>query len=407
MVEVDDLVDAVEKLWTQELVEGALCALAALIVHAQAEAERAGARVAAGVRGHDDDRVFKVHGAALRVRDAAVVEDLQQQVHDVRVRLFDLVEEDDGVRAAADLLRELAGLVIADVARGRADHARDGELLHELRHIEPDERLGRVEELVGEALNELRLADAGAADEQEAHGLALGLQADAVAPDGGADGVDGRILADDVRAQPVAETGELLELIGADARGRDLRPELDDAREVIRRELRAALGAQGVELGLQLHLAAAQLGDALVAAVELLLVMLAAGLRRRGGQQLALARVVADLLFDLVRADEVGIFQVHVRAGLVDEVDGLVGQEAVGDIALAEHDGEAAHVVRDDDAVEVLVIAAHALEDLDAVVDARLGHRDGLEAALEGRVFFNVLAVLGERRRADDLDLAA
>ena len=80
---------------------------------------------------------------------------------------------------------------------------------------------------------------------------------------------------------------------------------------------------------------------------------------------------------------------------------------AVGDIALAEHDGEAAHGVRDDDAVEVLVIAAHALEDLDAVVDARLGHRDGLEAALEGRVLFDVLAVLGERRRADDLDLAA
>ena len=210
-----------------------------------------------------------------------------------------------------------------------------------------------------------------------------------------------------MRAQPVAETGELLKLIGADARGRDLRPELDDAREVIRRELRAALGAQGVELGLQLHLAAAQLGDARIAAVELLLVRLVAGLRRRGGQQLALARVVADLLFDLVRADEVGIFQVHVRAGLVDEIDGLVGQETVGDIALAEHDGQTAHSVRDDDAVEVLVIAAHALEDLDTVVDARLGHRDGLEAALEGRVLFDVLAVLGERRRADNLDLAA
>ena len=193
VVKVDDLVDAVEKLRTQELIEGALRALAALIVRAQAEAERAGARVAAGVRGHDDDRVFKIHGAALRVRDAAVVEDLQQQVHDVRVRLFDLVEEDDGVRAAADLLRELAGLVIADVARGRADHARDGKLLHILRHIQPDERLGRVEELVGEALDQLRLADAGATDEQKAHGLALGLQADAVAPDGGADGVDGML----------------------------------------------------------------------------------------------------------------------------------------------------------------------------------------------------------------------
>ena len=323
------------------------------------------------------------------------------------MRLFDLIEEDDGVRPAADLLRELTGLVIADIARGRADHARNRELLHELRHIEPDERLGRVEELIGEALDELRLADAGAADEQEAHGLALGLQADAIAADGGTDGIDRRILPDDVRAQAVAETGELLKLICADARGRDLRPELDDAREVIRRKLRAALGAQRVKLGLQLHLAAAQLGDARIAVLELLIVIRVAALRRCRGQQLALARIVADLLFDLVGADEVGIFQVHVRAGLVNEVDGLVRQKAVGDIALAEHDGKAAHGVRDDDAVKVLIIAAHALEDLDAVVDARLGHRDGLEAALERRVFFDVLAVLGKRRRADDLDLTA
>ena len=123
VVEVDDLVEAVEKLRPQELVEGALRTLTALIVRAQAEAERAGARVAAGVRGQNDDGVLKVHGAPLRVRDAAVVQDLQQQVHDVRVRLFDLVEENDGVRPAADLLRELTGLVIADIARRRADHA--------------------------------------------------------------------------------------------------------------------------------------------------------------------------------------------------------------------------------------------------------------------------------------------
>ena len=35
-------------------------------------------------------------------------------------------------------------------------------------------RLGRVEEVGGEALDQLGLAHAGAADEDEAHGLALG-----------------------------------------------------------------------------------------------------------------------------------------------------------------------------------------------------------------------------------------
>ena len=107
--------------------------------------------------------------------------------------------------------------------------------------------------------------------------------------------------------EPSGKTGETLKLVGANVRSGDLRPELDDAREVIRRKLRAALGAQRVELGLQLHLAAAQLGNARIAVLELLIVIRVAALRRRGGQQLALARIVADLLFDLVGTDEVGI----------------------------------------------------------------------------------------------------
>src|SRR5699024_6345162 len=132
-------------------------------------------------------------------------EDLEQDVHDVRVRLFDLVEEDDGVGLAADLPRELPGLVVAHVARGRAYDAGDGELLHGLRHGEPDEALGGVEEVLSEPLDQLRLADAGAADEDEAHRLALGLQAHSAALYGGADGVYGLVLADYVLAQPVAQ----------------------------------------------------------------------------------------------------------------------------------------------------------------------------------------------------------
>jgi hypothetical protein len=54
------------------------------------------------------------------------------------VGLFDLVEEDDGVGAAADGLGELAALVVADVAGRRADEAGDGVLLHVLGHVDAD-----------------------------------------------------------------------------------------------------------------------------------------------------------------------------------------------------------------------------------------------------------------------------
>ena len=54
-----------------------------------------------------------------------------------------------------------------------------------------------------------------------------------------------------------------------------------------------------------------------------------------------------------------------------------------------------------------LVPVAQALEDLDGVRQRRLRDLDGLEAALEGRVLLQVLAVLVERGGADGLQLAA
>src|SRR6185437_7744623 len=54
-----------------------------------------------------------------------------------------------------------------------------------------------------------------------------------------------------------------------------------------------------------------------------------------------------------------------------------------------------------------LVAVAQALQDLDGVRDRRLRDLDGLEAALEGGVLLQVLAVLVERRGADRLQLTA
>ena len=104
---------------------------------------------------------------------------------------------------------------------------------------------------------------------------------------------------------------------------------------------------------------------------------------------------------------ELGRVKVEPRAGLVDQVDGLVGQKAVGDIALAHLGGPAAHFVRNGHAVEGLVVRADALENLGGLRDRRLADVHRLEAALERSVLFDILAVLLERGRADHLDVAA
>ena len=94
-------------------------------------------------------------------------------------------------------------------------------------------------------------------------------------------------------------------------------------------------------------------------------------------------------------------------ARLVDEVDRLVGQEAVGDVAVRQRRRGDQRGVLDADAVVDLEALAQPAQDRDRVLDGRLVDDHGLEAPLERRVLLDVLAVLVERGRADAVQLAA
>ena len=92
---------------------------------------------------------------------------------------------------------------------------------------------------------------------------------------------------------------------------------------------------------------------------------------------------------------------------LVHEVDSLIGQEAVGDVAVGKlgraHDG----AVGDAHAVVDLVLLLQAAQNGDGVLHRRLAHKHRLEAALQGGVLLDVLAVLIERGGTDGAQLAA
>ena len=102
---------------------------------------------------------------------------------------------------------------------------------------------------------------------------------------------------------------------------------------------------------------------------------------------------------------------VHLRAdhgaGLVHKVNGLVGQEAVADVAVGEGCGGNESIVMDGDMVIVFIPLLESAEDGDGVLHRRLVHLHGLEAAFEGRVLLDVLAVLVERGGADAMQLAS
>jgi hypothetical protein len=71
-----------------------------------------------------------------------------RDVEDVRMRFFDFVQQNDAVWLAAHRLGQVAALLVAHIARRRADQPRDRMLFHEFGHVDPDQvRLGVEQEL--------------------------------------------------------------------------------------------------------------------------------------------------------------------------------------------------------------------------------------------------------------------
>ncbi len=93
-------------------------------------------------------------------------------------------------------------------------------------------------------------------------------------------------------------------------------------------------------------------------------------------------------------------------AGLVDQVDPLVGQEAVGDVAVREDRGRHQGVVLDLHSVVHLEALAQTAQDRDRVLDRRRVDHHRLEAPLERSVFFDVLPILVERGGSQAVQLA-
>ena len=191
------------------------------------------------------------------------------------------------------------------------------------------------------------------------------------------------------------EVQKLLVFLRTDLACGNLCPEFNDAGQIINRQRGFWQLFQFCNLRVQLKIPAAEFRHAGIIVLRLFGV-----LREHGKFQI----VIGMLLFKRFESANVLIFQVHIRACFIDQVDGLIRQETVGNVAFGEQNGLARNLRQDHDTVERLIIMADAADDGDGLLDGRLGDGDGLKAAFECSVFFDMFAVLVESRCSDDLD---
>ena len=387
----------------------------------------------------------EVHRAALGIGEPTVVEHLQQQVEHLRMGLLHLIEQQHRVGPAPHRFGELAPLLVAHVA-GRCPHQPGHRIaLHEFAHVEAHQGLFLVEQGGGQGLGQFGLAYAGGTQKQKrAHRAARRLHARPGPADRRRHRRHRLGLADHPLRQPRLQFQQLLafagqQLLHGDAGGAGHHiGDVAGFHLLAQQRLIAQLGLQGlatplqarplvvlqpgqllqlaipfghchrlaqvfvllqhlVQFGQQLPLmgpAPLELGQ-LLAGLALLLAQgrgrfLRGGLSRQQGQIEA-----AQLRFGLLHQLGFG-GDLHAQLGrrLIDQVDGGIGQAAIGDVAIRQprrrHQGR----IGDRDAVVQFVALLEAAQDFHAGFQVGLADRHLLEAAFQGWILFDAAAVM-------------
>ena len=409
LVEYDDLVHAVEEFRPEYLLNFLHDVVAHLLIGFFAAIRAAKTHGAllfdglhTGVGGHHDHGILEIHHAALPIRQPAVFQNLQEHVEHIRMRLFHFIQEHDGIRLPAHFFRELAAFFIADIAWRRADHARNGVFFHIFAHIDANQAVFIAKERFAQRFAQLRFAHAGGAQEDKGtNGTLRVFDARARAPHGARHGRNGLILPDHAAVQGFLQVQEAFGLTLRHTGNRNARPRRNDLRHFFfAHDFHAAFAALLPFLAalgnfiLQALLFIAQLGG------------LFKILMRHGFFGFLAQRFQTRFLFLHIRRRGERL-DAHARSRLVDEVDRLIRQEPVGNVAIGKLHSRFNGLIRDAHAVMRLVAVAQAVQNRHAFLFCGLADHHRLEAALQRRILFDIFVVFVERSRAHALQFPA
>src|SRR5947209_11065845 len=121
----------------------------------------------ANIRCHDYNSVTEVNRASLGVSQLAIFKDLQQHVEDIRVSLFDFVEQDHTIGFTAYRLGELTTLFITDISWRGTNEAGSRVAFHKFRHVNFYQCVFATEHEFRKRFSKLCLTDARWSHENE------------------------------------------------------------------------------------------------------------------------------------------------------------------------------------------------------------------------------------------------
>ena len=350
------------------------------------------------VGGHHQYGISEVGFPPLGVGEHPLLHHLEEDGPHVPVGLLQLVQQHNRPGLPTHPLGKLSPLLMAHVARRGADEAGDAVGLHILGHVEAEEGLLAAEQSAGQGTAQLGLAHPGGAQQEEAAHRPPGvLQPQPPPADGPCHRLGRLVLAQQVPAQGGLQPGQGLPVGLIRVAHRDPGPLGQHRPDVLLPHgpgglLLLPAAAARLQLPPEVPLRVPEHG-------RLLKVLLADGL----GQLPPRLDCPLLQLPQLGREGPGG--QPGLGGRLVHQVDGLVGQEPLGQIADGQVHRRLQGAVGDGQVVVGLVPPPEALQNGQGLLPGGLPDGDGLEPPLQGGVLLNILPVLVQGGGPNDLDL--
>ena len=313
---------------------------------------------------------------------------------------LNLVQKHHAVGLAPHSLRQLAALLVAHIARGCTQQAGDGVLFHVFAHIDADHGIFVPEHGIGQGLAQLRLAHTGGSQEKEGPYGPSGILKSCPGPaDGSGHGTHGFLLSDEPAMQRFLQMQQLIRFRLGHALGRDAGPAGHDLGHVFFRDL--------IPGPLLLFRPGTALFFDFMPEFPLLVPEAGCLLKVLMGNGILLFRHQGIQLLFLglhIRRCRVG-GDTDPAACLVHQVDGLVRQEPVLDVAVRQVNRRLNGIVGDMQLVMGLIPVPEPPENLNGFLLGGFPHLHRLESSLQSRILFNMLAVFIQCGGADALDL--
>ena len=354
-----------------------------------------------GVTRHDDNRILEVDLASIAIGQDAIVQNLEKQVVNVRMSLFDFIEQHHRIRMLAHLFAQLATAIFkAHVSRRSANQTAHTMLFHVFAHVNTHKRIFATEKLLAKHLREFRLTDTRRAKEQETtHRAFVVADTCTTTADGLHNCIHSLILTNHALLNFIAEVDELLRFFATESADRDSRHLTDDVTDNVFIDNRRfgffvlqLLFAFGNAV-LQFFFTGAELCRRSVILVSDSLFLFLE----------AFAKLVFHVLQVLRNLDGI---QAHASARFIEHVDCLIRQEAFADVAFTKFNCRTHGIRRVMHVVMLFILRAQTIENLDGIFDRRRIHNNRLEAAFKSRVLFDVLAVFIKSRSTNALEFA-